>query len=135
MIFITGRLLLTACLTISVVLLRLTDRPEPNIIADPYNEWVKQALRDNMRYDKMVQQMLTAEGKIWDDPAVGYTLRDSGMPLDAMNNTVRVFLGTRIGCAQCHDHPFDRWTQREFYQIAAYTYGTRTRLNRFGNRT
>ena len=68
--------------------------------------------------------MLTAEGKIWDNPAAGYILRDSGMPLDAMNNTVRIFLGTQIGCAQCHNHPFDRWTQKEFYQMAAFTFGT-----------
>ena len=46
-----------------------------------------------------------------------------------MNNTIRTFLGTQIGCAQCHDHPFDRWTQKEFYQIAAFTYGAQTRVN------
>ncbi len=44
-----------------------------------------------------------------------------------MNNTVRVFLGTQIGCAQCHDHPFDRWKQHEFYEMAAYMYGVKTR--------
>ncbi len=71
--------------------------------------------------------MLTAEGKIWEEPAVGYVLRDSGMPLDWTNNTVRIFLGTQIGCAQCHNHPFDRWTQREFYEMAAFTFPTATR--------
>ena len=42
-----------------------------------------------------------------------------------MANTVRVFLGTRLECAQCHDHPFDEWTQRQFYEMAAYTGGLR----------
>ncbi len=65
-------------------------------------------------------------GLIWKNPASGYLQRDSGMPLDNMNNNVRIFLGTRIGCAQCHDHPFDKWTQKEFYQMAAFTYGTLT---------
>jgi len=108
-------------------ILRLQDFPENNLPAATYIEWVKQELRDNAPYDEWVREMLTAEGKIFDNPAGGYLLRDSGMPLDSMNNTVRVFLGTQIGCAQCHDHPFDRWKQREFYEMAAYMFGVRTR--------
>ena len=65
---------------------------------------------------------------IWDNPAVGYSMRDSGMELDHVDNTVQVFLGTQIGCAQCHDHPFDKWTQKEFYQMSAFLYGTQTRV-------
>ena len=98
-----------------------------NVPGQPYCEWVKESLESNKPYDKFVYEMLTAEGKIWDNPASGYILRDSGMPLDLMNNTVRIFLGTQIGCAQCHDHPFDRWTQKEFYEMAAFTFGTSTR--------
>ncbi|HCN29619.1 MAG TPA: hypothetical protein DIT64_12930, partial [Verrucomicrobiales bacterium] len=41
--------------------------------------------------------------------AIGYYMRDRGMPLDNLSNTTRVFLGTRMECAQCHDHPFDKW--------------------------
>jgi hypothetical protein len=108
-------------------ILRLQDYPEANIPAAPYIDWVKRSIRDNKPYDVWVREMMTAEGKIWDNPAAGYMLRDSGMPLDSLNNTVRVFLGTQIGCAQCHDHPFDRWKQREFYEMAAYTYGVKTR--------
>jgi hypothetical protein len=108
-------------------ILRLQDFPENNLPAAPYIEWIKQSLRDNVPYDEWVREMLTAEGKIFDNPAAGYLLRDSGMPLDSMNNTVRVFLGTQIGCAQCHDHPFDRWKQHEFYEMAAFMFGVRTR--------
>jgi hypothetical protein len=50
------------------------------------------------------------------------------MPLPYVDNTVRVLLGTQIGCAQCHDHPFDHWTQHQFYELAAFTAGTRTKL-------
>lgn len=110
-------------------ILRLTDRPTNNIMGYPYNEWIKDSLRSNKPYDVWVREMLTAEGKIWDNPASGYLLRDAGMPLDNLNNTVRVFLGTRIGCAQCHDHPFDRWTQREFYELASFMHGVRSRYN------
>ncbi len=107
-------------------ILRISERITNNVPGRPYAEWVKKSLEDNKPYDKFVYEMLSAEGKIWENPAAGYIQRDAGMPLDAVNNTVRIFLGTQIGCAQCHDHPFDRWTQKEFYQMAAYTYGVRT---------
>ena len=109
-------------------ILRLKDgQLTNNVPGRPYCEWVKESLETNKPYDKFVYEMLTAEGKVWDNPAAGYILRDTGMPLDAMNNTVRIFLGTQIGCAQCHDHPFDRWTQKEFYEMAAFTFGTSMR--------
>jgi len=112
-------------------ILRLQNRPDNNIIAEPYLDYVKESLRANKPYDKWVSEMLTAEGRIWDDPAAGYVLRDDGMPLNHLSNTVQVFLGTQIGCAQCHDHPFDRWKQKEFYELAALMYPTMTR--RFRN--
>ena len=43
------------------------------------------------------------------------------MPLDNMANTLRIFTGTRVACAQCHDHPHDRWTRRQLYEMAAFT--------------
>lgn len=107
--------------------LRYIDYLTRNVWGEPYRQWIKQSLAENKPWDRFVTEMITAEGKIWDDPAAGYFQRDARMPLDNMNNTVRVFLGTRIGCAQCHDHPFDRWTQKEFYQMSAFTYGAITR--------
>lgn len=104
--------------------LRYKDSLSSDVRGEPYRQWIKQSLAENKPWNKMVYEMLTAEGLIWENPATGYFQRDPGMPLDVMNNTIRIFLGTRIGCAQCHDHPFDRWTQREFYEMAAFTYGT-----------
>lgn len=110
-------------------ILRLQDHPiNNNQIAQPYHEWIKDSIRTNMPYDEWVHTMLTAEGRIWENPAVGFAMRDSNMELDAVDNMVQVFLGTQIGCAQCHDHPFDKWTQKEYYEMAAYWYGTRTRV-------
>lgn len=109
--------------------LRYTDNLNGTVRGEPYRQWIKQSLAESKPWDRMVHEMLTAEGLIWKNPATGYIQRDASMPLDNMNNTVRIFLGTRIGCAQCHDHPFDRWTQKEFYQMAAFTYGTLTSTN------
>lgn len=88
-----------------------------------YILWLKQALLENRPYDVMVRELITARGLPWDNGAIGYYLRDNKMPLDNFANTARVFLGTRIECAQCHDHPFDKWKQMDFYQMAAFTYG------------
>ncbi|MBI1371482.1 MAG: DUF1549 domain-containing protein [Phycisphaera sp.] len=93
-----------------------------------YARWIKNVVRTNMPYDKMVYELVTAEGYTWENGAAGFYLRDSGMPLDNMSTTVQIFLGTSIVCAQCHDHPFDNWSQFEFYEMAAYTYGQNTRF-------
>jgi len=109
-------------------ILRLAERPQKDVFFEPYLDWVKRSIAANRPYDEWVREMLTADGKIWENPATGYQLRDKGMPLPYVDNTVRVFLGTQIGCAQCHDHPFDSWTQHQFYELAAFTSGTRMRL-------
>lgn len=109
---------------------RIVDKSTNNTYIRPWADWVKRSLRQNKPYDQMVREMLMADGQVFENPAVGYRLRDVGMPLDHLNNTVRVFLGTRIGCAQCHDHPFDKWTQKEFYELAAFEGGMRTQLPR-----
>ncbi len=91
-----------------------------------YANFVKDSLRKNQPYDQFVREMVASQGKAWDNGAIGYYMRDRGMPLDNMANTVRVFLGTRIECAQCHNHPFDKWSQMQFFQMAAFTYGVQT---------
>ena len=106
--------------------LRYTDSLNNNVRGEPYRQWIKQSLAENKPWDKFVHEIMTAEGFVWNNPAAGYFQRDANMPLDNMNNTVRIFLGTRIGCAQCHDHPSEHWTQKEFYQMAAFTFGTVT---------
>ncbi len=111
-------------------ILRLKDDLGGNNYGLPYVEWVKDALASDIPFNEFVNQLLTAKGRVWENPATGYALRDTGMQLSNLDNTVRIFLGTRIGCAQCHDHPFDKWTQKEFYQLAAFVHGTETSTNR-----
>ncbi len=99
-----------------------------------YQLWLKDAIRENKPYDDFVRELVSARGMIWENGAVGYYIRDRGMPLDNMSNTVRIFLGTRLECAQCHNHPFDQWTQMDYYQMAAFSYGMDARQYASGNR-
>jgi len=87
-----------------------------------YARYLADSIRSNKPYDQFVRELLTTDGAAWDSGAIGYYLRDRGMPLDNMSNTTRIFLGTRLECAQCHDHPFDEWTQLDYYRMAAFSY-------------
>jgi len=88
-----------------------------------YDDWVKDAIRSSLPYDEFVRQLVTASGYLWENGEVGFYMRDLGMPLDHMSNMTRIFLGTRIECAQCHDHPLEPITQKDFYQMVAFTFG------------
>lgn len=88
-----------------------------------FHQFIHRAAHENLAFDKMVYQMLSATGHVAENPAVGYYLRDTGMTLDNVANSVQVFLGTQIGCAQCHNHPFEKTTQMDFYQLAAFSGG------------
>ena len=90
-----------------------------------YREYVRNEIRANTPFDEFVQKLIAAEGAYYDsgNEAIGFYLRDRGMPLDNLANTVQVFLGTRLECAMCHDHPFDKWTQKQFYEMSAFTDG------------
>ena len=90
-----------------------------------WHVWLRNSLAKDKPWDKLVNEMLAAEGHSVKNPAVGYYLRDRGMLLDNVSNTAEVFLGHQIGCAQCHDHPFDKWTQMDYYELAAFSGGVR----------
>jgi len=87
--------------------------------------YVHNALKNEMPYDQMVRKLIATNGKAGKTPEVGFVLGDDADPLAMASVTSQVFLGVRIGCAQCHDHPFDVWTRRDFYDMAAYYGKTR----------
>ncbi|MES2477025.1 MAG: DUF1549 domain-containing protein [Verrucomicrobiota bacterium] len=107
-------------------ILRITDgRVGTTANNEPYRHWVREAMTNNMRWDDFTQQLISSNGDGWNQAtaAVGYYTRDRGMPLDNLSNTMRVFLGTRMECAQCHDDPFGATERHDFYQLAAFTHG------------
>jgi hypothetical protein len=85
-----------------------------------WHVWLRKSMAADMPWNTLVSEMLASNGHCTSDPAVGYYLRDGNMQLDNFSNTMGVFLGKQIGCAQCHDHPFDTWSQYEYYQMAAF---------------
>ncbi|MEM7603417.1 MAG: DUF1549 domain-containing protein, partial [Verrucomicrobiota bacterium] len=96
--------------------------------ADPYIEYIKASIREDKPYDVMVTELLTANGQLWEEPAAGYLLADTGMRLCNLSNTFTVFMGTEITCAQCHDHPFEEVYQMDFYKMASFMGETETRV-------
>lgn len=94
-----------------------------------YAAWLKDQIRENKPYDQFVKSLLTADGYPWENPAAAFYMRDFGMPLDNMAMSTQVFLGTQLQCAQCHDHPDDVWTQKDFYELSSFTYGLKTGIN------
>lgn len=100
-----------------------------------YLMYLKRSLAQNKPYDQWVKEMLTASGGGWERGenagAVGYFERDKGMPLDNMANTMQIFLGTRMECAQCHNHPFnEKISQKDFFHTAAFTNGMQPVIGR-----
>jgi Protein of unknown function (DUF1549)/Protein of unknown function (DUF1553) len=111
-------------------MLRIKDQVDNRLLKGlPYIKWLKDSVAANKGWDKMTYELMTAEGKLWNNGAAGYLLRDAGMPLDNLSNTLSVFLGTDVACAQCHDHPFADWTQIQFYEMASFFGATSTKLN------
>jgi WD40 repeat protein len=84
-----------------------------------FRKWIRDRVEANMPYDKFAQTILTASGSNRVNPAASYfkVLRD---PAATMENTTQLFLGVRFNCNKCHDHPFERWTQDQYYQTTAF---------------
>ncbi len=87
--------------------------------------YVHHAVQTGMPYDEMSRRLISSNGKAGRVPEVGFILGDDADPLAMASVTSQVFLGVHIGCAQCHDHPFDTWTRRDFYDLAAFYGKTR----------
>jgi hypothetical protein len=84
-----------------------------------YFEWLRDQMQANVPLDKIVRDLLTANGSNLREPAANYYQIESDT-LKLSENTAQVFLGMRIQCAQCHNHPFDRWTLNDYYGFAAF---------------
>jgi hypothetical protein len=83
-----------------------------------FHRWIYEAMLNDLPADEFARTLLTAEGNVYESPAANYW-RACTDPLDAAETTAQLFLGIRIQCAKCHNHPFERWTQDNYYGIGA----------------
>ncbi len=84
-----------------------------------FRKWIREEIEKNTPYDQFARKILTASGSNLSNPPASYykILRD---PANTMENTTHLFLAIRFNCNKCHDHPFERWTQDQYYQTAAF---------------
>ncbi|MCA9269725.1 MAG: DUF1553 domain-containing protein, partial [Planctomycetales bacterium] len=82
-------------------------------------DWIKEAIATNRRYDEFASEILTASGSNMQNPAAAYW-KINREPGATMENTTQLFLAVRFSCNKCHDHPFERWTQDQYYSMASY---------------
>lgn len=84
-----------------------------------FNRWIVRSLREDLPYDQFARQLLTANGNTFSNPAANF-YRTTTDFTDCTETTSQLFLGIRIQCAKCHNHPFERWTQNNYYGIGAF---------------
>jgi len=106
-------------------LLRIRERALGATAARAYLDWIRQSIASDKPLTQFVAEMLTAQGSSTTQPAVNY-YRVTSEPENWVEQTSQLFLGIRIQCAKCHNHPFDRWTQDEYYAFAAFFAGVQT---------
>jgi hypothetical protein len=84
-----------------------------------FHAWMRDSLLANTKYDQIVRQILASTGTIVSNPPVAWYKRVKE-PNVQLEDVAQLFLGVRMQCAQCHHHPFERWTQAEYYHLAAF---------------
>ena len=84
-----------------------------------YDYWIRQSFRDEKPFDEFARQLVTARGSTWQNGAVTL-FRDRRSPDEVATLMSQLFLGVRLECAKCHHHPFEVWSQDDFYQFAAF---------------
>ncbi len=84
-----------------------------------YYNWLQDKIARNVPVNEWVQELLGANGGTFKNPATNYYQNETDV-LKVSENVAQVFMGMRIQCAQCHNHPFDRWTQDDYYSFAAF---------------
>ena len=85
-----------------------------------FQAWLRGQFADNVPYDKLIADLVTARGQVNQSGPVLYFTSLQLKPEELAASTSRVFLGTQIQCAQCHDHPFDHWKRKDFWGYAAF---------------
>jgi hypothetical protein len=84
-----------------------------------FHGWLVEAFKNNKPYDQMVREVLGASGSPLDNPPVAWYMQVKE-PQQQLEDSAQLFLGTRLQCAQCHHHPFEKWSQADYYRFSAF---------------
>ncbi len=84
-----------------------------------FHQWILDSFHKNKPYDQFVSEIITAQGEVQSNPPTAWYAQVD-QTTEMLEDTAQLFLGTRIQCAQCHHHPFERWSQKDYYQFSAF---------------
>src|SRR5207253_3485623 len=84
-----------------------------------FQSWLRDHIVENRPFDGMVREIITASGSTFANPPANY-YRIARDPTNLAETTAQLFFGIRMQCAKCHNHPFERWTQDDYYSMAAF---------------
>jgi len=84
-----------------------------------YNAWLVNAWQDNLPYDRFARELITTQGSTFEYPSANF-FRTTANTSEATEMVAQIFLGARLQCAKCHNHPFERWTQDNYYGLGAF---------------
>lgn len=120
--------------------LRIADETMGEEGAKAYHQWLRDSFAQDKPMSDLVKELLTASGPTEKNPAANYYRAhrnsEGKVPPEALSEaTAQLFLGVRMTCARCHNHPFERWTQNEYYELAAFFGQVRRREIRKGEET
>ena len=100
-------------------LLRMTSKLVGDEGVYKYHRWLEESLKNNMPYDEFAKQLLTGTGSTLSNPPANFYRTATDMN-ECVETISQVFLGARLQCAKCHNHPFERWTQDNYYGLGAF---------------
>lgn len=102
-----------------VVFSRATD-PRSRLAQRQFESWMEANLTANQGWNQIATQLLTATGNVQENGATALLFAHQGDPEEVASEASRIFMGIQIQCANCHDHPTDKWKREQFHQLAAF---------------
>jgi hypothetical protein len=103
-----------------VIMYRKTEERQQFLIGLPLDSYLADAFNSNKPWSQIATEFITAQGGANENGACGLIVAQQGQPEEIVGEVSRIFLGVQIQCAQCHDHPTDRWKREQFHQLAAF---------------
>jgi hypothetical protein len=115
-----------------VIMYRKTEERNQFLVGIPLDSYLADSFNSNKPWSQIATEFITATGSANESGACGLIVAQQGQPEEIVGEVSRIFLGVQLQCAQCHDHPTDRWKRQQFHELAAFFPRVATRPNRQG---